>query len=194
MKKKTLTVDPAGYIGELIDVSHPFNVRVPSHSYPLDTIKTRLHLGRALSVPSLPDMYRGLASSLVGQVPYGMLTFGTYELYKTALLRRFPVRTRRSGTDGTNSRLFYLHGAMPGDFFSRAVLLRLFAAPVLLEIISFFLRKCVTRFAEEVQNCGQYADERVAKRAVNVGYNTGFDTPLTTCCTRYVCVLMGVQR
>eukprot|EP00752_Nemacystus_decipiens_P009615 g8592.t1 len=58
--------------------------------YPLDTIKTRLHLGRALGVPPLPDMYRGLASSLVGQVPYGMLTFGTYEIYKAALLKRFP--------------------------------------------------------------------------------------------------------
>lgn len=27
----------------------------------------------------------------MGQVPYGMLTFGTYEMYKAALLQRFPV-------------------------------------------------------------------------------------------------------
>ncbi|CAN0058569.1 unnamed protein product [Ectocarpus sp. 12 AP-2014] len=62
--------------------------------YPLDTIKTRLHLGRAAAATSIPDMYRGLGSSLAGQVPYGMLTFGTYELYKTALLERFPQLPR----------------------------------------------------------------------------------------------------
>lgn len=73
-------------------VTRSFTPLPACYSYPLDTIKTRLHLGRALGVPSLPDMYRGLASSLVGQVPYGMLTFGTYEIYKTALLQRFPVR------------------------------------------------------------------------------------------------------
>ncbi|CAM9157606.1 unnamed protein product [Hapterophycus canaliculatus] len=61
-----------------------------SVGYPLDTIKTRLQLGKAAGMMSIPNMYRGLGSSLVGQVPYGMLTFGTYEVYKTAMLKRFP--------------------------------------------------------------------------------------------------------
>ena len=28
--------------------------------------------------------------SLIGQVPYGVLTFGSYEIYKQSLLARFP--------------------------------------------------------------------------------------------------------
>lgn len=40
------------------------------------------------------SLYVGLGGSLLGQVPYGMLSFGTYEMYKAALLKRFPVRSR----------------------------------------------------------------------------------------------------
>lgn len=34
----------------------------------------------------ISGLYAGLGGSLFGQVPYGMLTFGTYEMYKTAML------------------------------------------------------------------------------------------------------------
>lgn len=38
----------------------------------------------------LAGLYGGVAGSLVGQVPYGVLTFGSYEMYKRNLLSRFP--------------------------------------------------------------------------------------------------------
>jgi len=58
--------------------------------YPVDTIKTRLHM--AQSIPPLNragELFRGVQGSLLGQVPYGVLTFGSYEMYKQALFRRF---------------------------------------------------------------------------------------------------------
>jgi len=57
--------------------------------FPVDTIKTRLQM----SLPSpfaAKGLYTGLGGSLVGQVPYGVLTFGSYEMYKKALLEKFP--------------------------------------------------------------------------------------------------------
>lgn len=64
--------------------------------YPLDTVKTRLQLapGRekiasVVGQLGVPGLYKGLAGSLVGQVPYGTLTFGSYEVYKEMLLQRF---------------------------------------------------------------------------------------------------------
>jgi solute carrier family 25 S-adenosylmethionine transporter 26 len=35
-------------------------------------------------------VFNGVAGSLVGQVPYGVLTFGSYEVYKKLLLERLP--------------------------------------------------------------------------------------------------------
>eukprot|EP01082_Thalassiosira_pseudonana_P009648 g8574.t1 g8574 contig3:414018-415324(-) len=57
--------------------------------YPIDTIKTRMQMrqGNAWRVEGL---YSGVMGSLVGQVPYGVLTFGSYEIYKQSLLTRFP--------------------------------------------------------------------------------------------------------
>jgi len=57
--------------------------------YPIDTIKTRMQMkqGDAFRVSGL---YNGVTGSLVGQVPYGVLTFGSYEIYKQQLLNRFP--------------------------------------------------------------------------------------------------------
>jgi len=57
--------------------------------YPVDTIKTRIQMkqGDAFRVIGL---FNGVAGSLVGQVPYGVLTFGSYEIYKQYLLNRFP--------------------------------------------------------------------------------------------------------
>lgn len=38
----------------------------------------------------LAGVYGGVGGSLLGQVPYGVLTFGSYEMYKKALVERFP--------------------------------------------------------------------------------------------------------
>jgi len=57
--------------------------------YPVDTIKTRIQMsqGNAFNANGL---YKGVVGSLFGQVPYGVLTFGSYEIYKGALISRFP--------------------------------------------------------------------------------------------------------
>ena len=34
-------------------------------------------------------IFSGITGSLIGQVPYGVLTFGSYEIYKRSLLKRF---------------------------------------------------------------------------------------------------------
>lgn len=63
-------------------------------SYPVETIKTRMQMGggTASLKGGFLAMYAGLGGSLVGQIPYGMLTFGTYEMYKAAMLKNLPVR------------------------------------------------------------------------------------------------------
>lgn len=66
--------------------------------YPVDTIKVRIQVSRTsanspLSAVSAAirqgTLYRGVAFSMLGQVPYGMLTFGAYESlrshFKTSL-------------------------------------------------------------------------------------------------------------
>lgn len=65
--------------------------------YPVDTIKVRIQVSRTskstLSAVSAAirqgTLYRGVAFSMLGQVPYGMLTFGAYEslrsYFKTSL-------------------------------------------------------------------------------------------------------------
>jgi len=57
--------------------------------YPVDTIKTRIQMGQT-NVFSVNGLYKGVGGSLVGQTPYGVLTFGSYEIYKGALLSKFP--------------------------------------------------------------------------------------------------------
>ena len=56
--------------------------------YPVDTIKTRLQMG----LPGFAggNYFNGVAGSLFGQVPYGTLTFGSYEVYKKAIAEKFP--------------------------------------------------------------------------------------------------------
>lgn len=66
--------------------------------YPIDTIKTRVQVARTVDSVTTERMgshlraavakgglYRGLPLSLVGNVPYGMITFGLYETIKTEL-------------------------------------------------------------------------------------------------------------
>jgi len=57
--------------------------------YPVDTIKTRIQMEQDAPF-RLAGIYGGVSGSLLGQVPYGVLTFGSYEVYKKALLSRFP--------------------------------------------------------------------------------------------------------
>ncbi|KAI0566784.1 mitochondrial carrier (BOU / S-adenosylmethionine carrier) [Gracilaria domingensis] len=67
-------------------------------TFPIDTIKTRVQvsgisvssssvavspLSRIASAITRGHLYRGASVSLMGQVPYGMLTFGIYETLKT---------------------------------------------------------------------------------------------------------------
>lgn len=59
--------------------------------YPVDTVKTRMQMGRKISEINLglQSLYSGVGGSLFGQVPYGVLTFGSYEIYKQALIKNF---------------------------------------------------------------------------------------------------------
>jgi solute carrier family 25 S-adenosylmethionine transporter 26 len=57
--------------------------------YPIDTIKTRMQMEQPNAL-RLAGIYKGVGGSLFGQVPYGVLTFGSYEMYKRALLNKFP--------------------------------------------------------------------------------------------------------
>jgi Mitochondrial carrier protein len=57
--------------------------------YPIDVLKTRLQM-QQVDAFRLDGLFNGVGGSLVGQVPYGVLTFGSYEMYKAYLLDRFP--------------------------------------------------------------------------------------------------------
>ena len=79
--------------------------------YPIDTLKTRLQLrsrdSAAAAATSLTaGLYNGLPTSLLGQVPYGVLTFGGYAVYKQKLKSIFPK---------TNELLVYTTAAIMGD-------------------------------------------------------------------------------
>eukprot|EP00986_Skeletonema_menzelii_P009519 scaffold4349_cov150-Skeletonema_menzelii.AAC.5 len=73
--------------------------------YPVDTIKTRMQMKQGDAF-RLSGLYKGCAGSLIGQVPYGVLTFGSYEIYKQALLNKFP---------NTKPALIYALSAILGD-------------------------------------------------------------------------------
>lgn len=71
--------------------------------YPLDTIKTRLQAEASQVVRPAAGagllaqagaLYRGCPASLFGQIPYGMLTFGSYEVYKELISTSFPNVSR----------------------------------------------------------------------------------------------------
>ncbi|KAL3789285.1 hypothetical protein HJC23_000351 [Cyclotella cryptica] len=77
--------------------------------YPIDTIKTRMQIGSGGAVGKIwrmEGLYNGVWGSLMGQVPYGVLTFGSYEIYKQHLLARFPA---------TSPPLIYALSAILGD-------------------------------------------------------------------------------
>ena len=59
--------------------------------YPVDTIKTRIQLSQTVA---LNGLFKGVEGSLIGQVPYGVLTFGGYEIYKKKLEAMFPSASK----------------------------------------------------------------------------------------------------
>ena len=78
----------AGALGRCVAVSVMF---------PVDTVKTRLQLHGANCCSPLQwsdalrrPLFRGVGSSLMGQVPNGMLVYGSYELYKREISERLP--------------------------------------------------------------------------------------------------------
>jgi len=73
--------------------------------YPVDTLKTRLQMGQANAF-RLSGLYKGITGSLIGQMPYGVLTFGSYEMYKNSLLENFP---------GVKPPFLYAIAAVMGD-------------------------------------------------------------------------------
>lgn len=67
--------------------------------YPVDTIKTRVQYSRTVTQTAIMrlrtailqgSLYRAVTPCLVGQIPYGMITFGTLEASRSALRRKFP--------------------------------------------------------------------------------------------------------
>ena len=57
--------------------------------YPADVIKTRLQM-QQMNALRITGLFNGVTGSLVGQVPYGVLTFGSYEMYKSYFLDHLP--------------------------------------------------------------------------------------------------------
>jgi solute carrier family 25 (mitochondrial S-adenosylmethionine transporter), member 26 len=55
--------------------------------FPIDTVKTRVQMGGSLRF-TLRSIYAGVGASLIGQVPYGMVVFGSYEIYKDLLIEK----------------------------------------------------------------------------------------------------------
>lgn len=51
-------------------------------------MKTRIQISGSVSNLKFDGMYKGVGGSLFGQVPYGVLTFGSYEVYKQYLSER----------------------------------------------------------------------------------------------------------
>lgn len=76
-----------------------------SASFPIDTIKTRTQMGKQNPL-ELKGLFNGIEGSLVGQIPYGVLTFGSYEIYKRIFLNWFPDQ---------NVVLVYVLSAVLGD-------------------------------------------------------------------------------
>jgi len=67
--------------------------------YPVDTIKTRVQFSRSATSTALErltsavqqgNLYRAVGPCLLGQIPYGMVTFGALESSRTFLREKFP--------------------------------------------------------------------------------------------------------
>ena len=65
---------------------------------------------------SLSVLFRGVVGSLVGQIPYGMLTFGLYETFKSFFLSvLFPAATKLNPPGELQQLLVFVLAAILGD-------------------------------------------------------------------------------
>ena len=60
--------------------------------FPIDALKTKLQVGQkvSLALQDLPGYFRGFRLALLGQIPYGMLVFGSYETLKSKIFAARP--------------------------------------------------------------------------------------------------------
>jgi len=69
--------------------------------FPVDTLKTRLQASQSSAQNVMQDLlkgsnpYRGMLPSLIGQTPYGMLVFGSYQAYKETVSELLPNVSER---------------------------------------------------------------------------------------------------
>lgn len=68
--------------------------------YPVDTIKTRVQFSRQASMTATArlrtaigqgGLYRAVAPTMLGQIPYGMITFGVLEWARTSMREKYPT-------------------------------------------------------------------------------------------------------
>jgi solute carrier family 25 S-adenosylmethionine transporter 26 len=61
--------------------------------FPVDSIKTKMQIGQKVSLRLDTigvEHFKGFSSALLGQIPYGMLVFGTYETLKSKIFANNP--------------------------------------------------------------------------------------------------------
>jgi solute carrier family 25 S-adenosylmethionine transporter 26 len=61
--------------------------------FPVDSVKTKLQVGQKVQFKLDTighDHFKGFGSAMLGQIPYGMLVFGTYETLKNKVFARKP--------------------------------------------------------------------------------------------------------
>lgn len=87
--------------------------------YPLDVLKTRQQIGSDTLLPplNLNTLYNGIFSAMVGQVPFGALTFGMYEVLKEFLFDQYGDRIR--------AEVLLIAAAVTGDIFGSLYLVPL---------------------------------------------------------------------
>jgi solute carrier family 25 (mitochondrial S-adenosylmethionine transporter), member 26 len=88
-------------------------------AYPLDVLKTRQQIVSDTLLPplNLNTLYNGIFSAMVGQVPFGALTFGMYEVLKEFLFEQYGDRVR--------AEVLVIAAAVTGDIFGSLYLVPL---------------------------------------------------------------------
>mmetsp|Transcript_5793 Transcript_5793/g.13455 ORF Transcript_5793/g.13455 Transcript_5793/m.13455 type:complete len:364 (-) Transcript_5793:2284-3375(-) len=89
---KTTTIAALGWKQHLLAGGIARGVAV-STLFPVDSIKTKLQIGQKISwrLDSIGvEHFSGFRAAILGQIPYGMLVFGTYETIKAMVFARYP--------------------------------------------------------------------------------------------------------
>mmetsp|Transcript_32866 Transcript_32866/g.52924 ORF Transcript_32866/g.52924 Transcript_32866/m.52924 type:complete len:377 (+) Transcript_32866:119-1249(+) len=89
---KAISVAALGWKQHLIAGGLARGVAV-STLFPVDSIKTKMQVGQKVSLRLDTigiEHFKGFNSALIGQIPYGMLVFGTYETLKSKIFARRP--------------------------------------------------------------------------------------------------------